>query len=265
MPSSNLPATSRENENIWPTPTISSLNNKQLALFYGYSQIPSNYIIDHILAVRTKAWEIHPRPYIGQLRFLDLTLSASPSYPKILNLLNNDSDAKLLDLGCCFGQDIRKLIHDGLGFDCFLDRGKIGATFLIANIFDLESPLKALEGKMSVVSTGLFLHQFNIDEQRVACERIVALLKPEKGALVVGQQVGSLTLSDVAFRGGKSVTRHCEETFRELWEEVGEKTGSRWTVSAKLDEGLGWNIGEGTGAWDDPDTRRLCFEVKRLA
>ena len=94
---------------------------------------------------RDKAWEIHPRPYIGQLRFLDLTLSESPSYPDILARLKNDPEAKFLDLGCCFGQDIRKLVYDGapapslygaelrrefveLGFDCFRDRDKIAAT-----------------------------------------------------------------------------------------------------------------------------------------
>lgn len=92
----------------------------------------------------------------------------------------------------------------------------------------------------------------------------MALLKPEKGALVVGQQVGGLVQGDVVFRGGKNVTRHNEGSFRKLWEEVGESTGSGWVVRARLDEGLGGNVGEGTGAWDDAGTMRLEFEVERV-
>ena len=92
----------------------------------------------------------------------------------------------------------------------------------------------------------------------------MALLKPKKGALVIGQQVGSVVQSDVVFRGKQNVTRHSEASFRRLWEDVGRRTGSKWEVRAKLDEGLGENIGEGTGTWDDADTRRLSFEVERL-
>ncbi|PVH89870.1 hypothetical protein DL98DRAFT_601378 [Cadophora sp. DSE1049] len=276
-----LPAASKEDASIWPTPTLSSLTDSQVSLLTNYVQVPLDSVIPHILAIREKAWSIHPRPYIGQLRFLVLTLSESPSYSAILTHLKNDPNAKLLDLGCCFGQDIRKLIYDGapassiygaelrsefieLGFDCFRDRETIGATFLTANIFDPDSPLKGLEGKMNVVNIGLFLHQFDWNGQCKACERIVALLKPEKGVLVIGQQVGSLVQSDVVFRGGKNVTRQSEESFRRLWEEVGERTGSEWVVKARLDEGFGENVGEGTGAWDDADTRRLSFEVERV-
>lgn len=136
--------------------------------------------------------------------------------------------------------------------------------FLIRDIFDADSPLKGLEGKTSVVSVGLLLHQFDRDGQRKACERIVALLKPAKGVLVIGQQVGSVVQSDVIFRGEKKVTRHNEEGFRRLWQEVGERTGSKWEIRATLDEGLGGNVGAGTGAWDDPDTMRLSFEVERV-
>ena len=39
-------------------------------------------------------------------------MSVHPVYDEVVSRLKKDS--KLLDLGCCFGQDIRKLIHDGV-------------------------------------------------------------------------------------------------------------------------------------------------------
>lgn len=94
--------------------------------------------------------------------------------------------------------------------------------FLTANIFDPESPLQDLEGQMSVVNIGLFLHQFDWKDQSEACERILVILKPEKRALVVRQQVGSSVQSDVVFRGEKNVTRDNEHSFERLWKKVGE-------------------------------------------
>lgn len=97
---------------------------------------------------------------------------------------------------------------------------------------------------MDVVYIGLFLHLFDWDGQRKACERIVRLLKPEKGVLVLGQQVGSLVACNVKFEGGRTVTRHDLASFERLWKEVGEATGMEWVVRAELDGGLGIEDGK---------------------
>jgi hypothetical protein len=47
-----------------------------------------------------------------------------------------------------------------------------------------------------------------------------------------------------------------------MWREAGIRTGSEWLVRARLDAGLG--IEEKKRTWDDPNTRRLVFEVERL-
>ncbi|CZT40800.1 uncharacterized protein RSE6_00457 [Rhynchosporium secalis] len=146
---SNLPKANKENQNIWPTPTLAILTHSQISLLHQYANIPLDSTIPHVLSTRDQAWKVHPRPYIGQLRFLDLALSTFSSYPPILALLISDPDAKLLDLACCVGQEIQKLIHDSavasslygaelrsefieLGYGRVFDRGKIGVTFLIA-------------------------------------------------------------------------------------------------------------------------------------
>ena len=74
------------------------------------------------------------------MRFLDFSLARMPSYDKILaRLCDPAAPAKLLDVGCCFGQDLRRLVVDGapsenlvglelkpqflsLGYDLFADR-----------------------------------------------------------------------------------------------------------------------------------------------
>ena len=177
------------------------------------------------------------------------------------------------------GQDLRKLAHDGapasslygaelesqyleLGYELFLDRDTLGATFVIANVLDEQGPLKELDGKMDIVHIGLFLHLFDLKEQQKICERIVRLLKKERGTLVLGTQVGSTQPKNVPFGTAKNVFRHDEKTFVAMWERVGENTDSELMVTVTMDGGLG--VGAKKRSWDDDYTRRLVFEVERI-
>lgn len=90
----------------------------------------------------------------------------------------------------------------------------------------------------------------------------MGLLKKEKGVLVLGQQVGATVPVQVP-RGTVGQTfKHNLESFKRMWKQVGEKTGSEWEVRATLDVGLG--IEQKQRMWDDPNTRRLVFEVERV-
>jgi len=186
--------------------------------------------------------------------------------------------ASLLDLGCCCAQDLRKLVHDGapsenlwgaelkgdfleLGYELFLDRETLKAHFMEADIFDAEGPLKQLEGEMDFIQIGLFLHLFDLEGQVKACERIVSLMKSEKGCLILGQQIGSLEPRPMAV--GSKMYNHNIESFEKMWKEVGERTGSEWKVNANIDAGLG--VDQSKRASDGPDTRRLVFEIERVS
>lgn len=200
-----------------------------------------------------------------------------PSYSSVLERVKDGGC--LLDIGCCFAQDIRKLVHDGapadnlwgaellpdfldLGYELFRDRASLRAHFLTTDIFDADGPLKQLNHSVDVIHVGLFLHLFDWEGQKKACEAIIGLLKNEKGVLVLGQQVGSLTPGQVPKSSGSSMFKHDASTFEKLWKEVGEATGTEWEVRASLDSGLG--IQQQQRKWDDPNTRRLTFEVERL-
>ncbi|KAI0771025.1 hypothetical protein BD413DRAFT_476724 [Trametes elegans] len=67
----------------------------------------------HILAVQAEAYKVHPYPCIRRFSFLYLKLGRLPAYQQLLTLGRERKDAIFLDIGCCFGNDIRKAVADG--------------------------------------------------------------------------------------------------------------------------------------------------------
>lgn len=161
---------------------------------------------------------------------------------------------KFLDLGCCMGQDIRKLVHDGapsgntyasdvkkdfwdFGYDMFLDKSTLRTTFLEADIFDADSQLKELDGKINVINAASFFHLFDWDSQIKAARRVVQLLKPEPNSLVVGRQGGKPEAGSFAhLMKGASAFWHNVESWQAMWKQVGEETGTAWRAEAVLGE-----------------------------
>src|SRR4051812_13987345 len=114
-------------------------------------------------------------------QFLDLHLPTTAIYPSLLARLTTQSD-KFLDIGCCFGQEIRQLILDGVpsantyggdrhsgffdvGYDLFRDRESLHpTTFIAADVFDDASALVTeLAGKVDVIYAGALFHLFRLD------------------------------------------------------------------------------------------------------
>ena len=59
---------------------------------------------------------------------------------------------------------------------------------------------------------------------------MIALLKPEPGVLVLGKLVGHREPGEYVHPGHGPMYRHDEESFRRLWKEAGEETGTNWDV-----------------------------------
>ena len=114
---------------------------------------------------------------------------------------------------------------------------------------------------MDVVYLGLFLHHFDFEECVRVCARVMRLLKPKPGSMVMGVQVGSLVgdSKPIPIPSGGVLFRHDIASFQKVWEEVGALTGTMWKVEARLERGKGF--GE---KWQHEGTRRLGFEVWRL-
>ena len=236
---------------------------------------------------RERAWKIHPYPCVGRFRFLDLSISLHPLYPDVLARLRNSSPPQtLLDLGCCFGQDIRRLVADGasgenlygvdlrldfleLGYELFQDKGTLKAHFLEGDVFEEDAEaesgkdLSKLDGKIDVIHVASFLHLFAWEEQVRVGMRMVKLMTED--SLVFGRQVGTTMPGVYARRTDKSRTRysHDPDTFQKLWDVIGAKTGTKWNVAAKLQSIKGWPS-EGQEEHGAGSSRMLQFEVHRL-
>src|SRR5207253_3242808 len=95
---------------------------------------------------------------------------------------------KLLDVGCCVGQDLRKLVYDGapaentfgsdreqsfmdIGYELFLDKSTSKITFIAADILNPDSDLKQLNGQIDIIHAASFLHLFDWDECVQACRQ----------------------------------------------------------------------------------------------
>lgn len=183
----------------------------------------------------------------GQWRFLDLSLGNHSLYPEVLERLQTGSQS-FLDLGCAFGQDIRRLVFDGaksehcygsdllqdfldLGYDLFRDKATLKAKFIQADIFDPSSQLSQLDGKLDILHTASFFHLFSRDDQKIIAKRVLKLMKPAKNTLILGRQVGSREPGEVAKLTGEGKQanathfRHDEKTWQQLWDEVGTEVG----------------------------------------
>lgn len=110
------------------TEDIPSIPEPARELLEQYSKISPEKAISHIVAVvnrpldvmklpayanevksqRNKAWEVHHYPCLGRFRFLELGISSSDAYREVIRRLKDGQ--KLLDMGCCVGQDVRKLV-----------------------------------------------------------------------------------------------------------------------------------------------------------
>lgn len=177
-----------------------------------------------------------------------------PLYDTIIERLKADS-ATYLDVGCCFGQDLRQLVHDGvpsdrliglditealmdLGYEFFRDRETLKSRFVVADVFkgpDQGSVWTQIQERgVDVMHCSAFLHLFTLEEQVVAAKQLAGLVK--KGGIIVGRQMGSVKPGNVAaIQEGSFSYRHDVDSFDAMWREVGEATQTRWKVEGTLD------------------------------
>lgn len=167
-----------------------------------------------------------------------------------------------------YGADLRLEFLE-LGYELFQDKGSLKAHFLECNLFEEDSEaeggkeLSKLDGKIDIIYIASFLHLFDWKEQVRAGMRMVRLMT--KDSLVFGRQLGTTKPGVYARRLDKSRTRydHDPNSFQILWDQIGEKTSTKWKVIAELHKVKGWQRNDGKDD-DAGDTRMIQFEVHRL-
>ena len=190
-------------------------------------------------------------------------------------------------MGCCFGQDLRQLVADGvpseniygldverplidLGYDLFMDRDKLRSTFVVRDVFDKDADWSPLEGKMDIIHASAFFHLFPWPKQAEVGRVLVRLARLKSSSIIIGRQMGSLTPGEFpSMVEGSTGYRHNVDSLQRLWDEVGAMTGSRWTVEGTLDTVALMGIGElskdseNKSVFSDPNMRRLLFTIRR--
>ncbi|MCJ1445224.1 MAG: hypothetical protein MMC23_005729 [Stictis urceolatum] len=274
---------SAERHKQWYDDDVTEINPEIRQLLESYSKIPSAEVVKHVNEIRARGFAANPYPCIGRYRFLNLTLLTHPLYPTLLTRLKSDRSAIYLDLGCCFGQDLRQLAADGipssqlvgldiekplmdLGYDLFLDQDTLESKFHVLDLFKGASGEQAEvwqgleELGADVVHCSAFFHLFPLPEQIVVAKNVARLVR--KGGVIVGRQSGSVKPGEVpAIKAGSTSWRHDLRTLGEMWDRVGEETGTKWSVDGSLDM-VGY-----TGAKkvpvEDENSRRLLFAITR--
>ncbi|KAJ5201844.1 uncharacterized protein N7498_006507 [Penicillium cinerascens] len=263
----------------WYESDLKEVPEPAKTLLAEYSKIPSDQVVQHVNSMRDRAFAVFPYPCIGSFRFLDLSIPQSTVYPEILQRLK--SGEKLLDVGCAIGQELRHLVFDGvppenlyssdirqdfydIGYDLFADRSTLKSQFFQADIFDDNSSLvQNLTGKVNIVNAASFFHLFSWDQQIVVAKRVISLLAAQPGSLVIGRQVGNADPADPGDKANApTIYRHNPTTWKQLWEQVGQETGSKWEVECSMEkwEGLDRSFGKNR----DVERWKMKFVVRRV-
>lgn len=164
----------------------------------------------------------------------------------------------MLDAGCAFGYVLRQLVMDGapaanligadiqqgflnLGYDLFKDRDTFEGKFLAGDLLNPDDhSLDEINGKVDIIHAAALFHLFDWEDQVVLGTRLVKFFKKDASkAMIVGRQIGTLYPRNRATyknEDGPGWYRHNLETWQDLWDEIGEKTGTKWKVNGTIRE-----------------------------
>lgn len=225
---------------------------------------------------KTHAISSLPYPCIGVFRFLDFGANLSPLYP---NVVRRVRDGEIfLDLDCCFGQGIRKLVSDGapskniigadsegrfieLGYELFQDRETLKSHFYTARIFD-DDFLAEWHEKVDIIYVGAFLHLFDFEKQLKVMAQLVKLLRKKPGSLVFGRNIAADKGGDFRMESFDwDLFRHSPDTMQALWNQAPE---GQWKVDAELMpyRSEGWD--NKNRGWEGDETKEMRFVVTRV-
>ncbi|KAJ6509781.1 hypothetical protein DFH09DRAFT_1435498 [Mycena vulgaris] len=187
----------------------------------------------HIIAFQRKAYDIYNYPCIRNFVFTQTKISTVPAYQNVLTLGREREGAILLDLGCCFGIDVRKAASDGfpsqnilasdirpdfwtMGHELFRSTPDTCAiAFLAGDALDPEflepaasaaSPpdvptpplasltcLTQLNGHVAAIHISRVFHLFFEAQQLQLARALAGLLSPAPGSVIFGHHVGRRT------------------------------------------------------------------------
>ncbi|KAK7032966.1 hypothetical protein R3P38DRAFT_3186511 [Favolaschia claudopus] len=208
----------------------------------------------HVAAVQKKALEVYNYPCIERYGFIKLKIDKfPPAYEHVLRLGSTIPGAMLLDVGCCFGNDLRKIASDGfpvrnlIGSDLrqgFWDLGHelfrttpetFPAAFAAGDVLDpaflsLSSDpvppvdlgsltsLNALRGQLSAIHSASVFHLFDEGVQLELARKLAGLLVRRPGSIIFGCHGAHPTKGPVLGVNGRQMFCHSPESWRNMWD-----------------------------------------------
>ncbi|KAL4948744.1 hypothetical protein BDW69DRAFT_87575 [Aspergillus filifer] len=276
---------------FWFDNDVKSIDPDAQKLLEEYSGLKPEDVLPHVLTLREEAFKICPYPCIGQMRFLSFHIKRHPLYERVLEYLQNNSSAGLLDAGCCVGQELRFLANQGipgsqlfgidleqpfidLGYRLFKDKDRLGATFVLGNLMedgnfmednDTEALTKTLGGNIDIVFASSLLHLWEYSTQLKVALRLVRLLRDQPGVMVIGRQMGSVLAGEYPLAGfcDGTMYRHNPLSMKGMWHDVEKATQTRWKVEASLMEDDLIKKNQDT-PWGDANIRIMWWSATRV-
>jgi len=179
-------------------------------------------------------------------------MAINPAYARVLDS-GKTGNTLLLDLGCCMGSDLRKVVKDGypssnvfgcdlhreylmLGHKLYQDADTCAINFFTADIFDVSttpSPdapaashphdchdLESLRGRLTHIYTGSLFHLFDEDNQRALALRLALLLTRKSGAVMFGRHQGMNEEGLIGDHLGRIRYGHSPASWTRMWLDV---------------------------------------------
>ncbi|KZT74620.1 hypothetical protein DAEQUDRAFT_720820 [Daedalea quercina L-15889] len=206
-------------------------DDAELAFYRSQTGITDDRALkDHAIEVQKEAYKVYAYPCIRRFAFMNLKISRLPAYSRFLSLGKEREGAIFLDIGCCFGNDVRKAIADGypmkncIASDLERDFWKLGhrlfnttpetfpVPFIAGDAFnpdflkpvppfysapELPAPqlaqitsLTPLLGHISAIHASSFFHLFDEEQQLELARSLAGLLSPQPGSLIFGMHNG---------------------------------------------------------------------------
>ncbi|KAH9891083.1 hypothetical protein C8Q73DRAFT_109551 [Cubamyces lactineus] len=196
----------------------------------------------HILAVQAEAYAVFPYPCIRRFAFLDFRIGHLHGYDQLLKLGKERKDAIFLDIGCCFGNDIRYAAKGGfpvkqivasdlhaeywgLGHKLFRStQESFPVKFIPGDVFDAShvavappiytptsepvpdlsglTSLNPLRGHVSAIHASAFFHLFDEAKQEHVARALAGLLSAEPGSIIFGTHGSAPSKGAKAFSFG---------------------------------------------------------------
>ncbi|KAF7312356.1 hypothetical protein MIND_00248700 [Mycena indigotica] len=210
---------------------------------------------EHVLAIQQQALTVYDYPCIRRFGFVRLKISKNkPAYEHVLQLARLRPNSILLELGCCCGTDLRKIVRDGwapsdiVASDLHPEYWSIGhklfkstpesfpVTFLAGDAFDdaflstkplqtgatpqldTISSLNELRGHVSVIHTASLFHLFGEAQQLELARRLAGLLSLESGSIIFGCHAGLPSQGFTQASDNKPMFCHSPTTWCALWD-----------------------------------------------